>query len=146
MQGWKVILIAPLGHGRAVESLLALAAFIYGMMLLLFPAKTANVEVTFDIAWMGYARIMAYPFLFKALMSGLGVYGNIRGWKRSRYLRITGAVIGSFLWTWYASKCWAVGTQVSLGWAASLVFCIGSLRVMAMASIDLPKPSAAALM
>lgn len=136
----KMILL-PLGHGRATESALALVAALYGILLLTNAgSQLATVNVTEDIYWLGYSRFLAVPFLIKSALSGFGVYGNIMGWGHSRHFRLYGAMIGGFLWSWYASKAWAVGSGTSLGFAASVVFLLLSVRTMALVSADLPHP------
>lgn len=135
------MILLPLGHGRATESSLALVSALYGILLLTNSGpQLATVNVTEDIYWMGYSRLLAIPFLVKSVFSGLGVYGNIMGWHHSRQLRLYGAMIGGFLWSWYASKALAVGVSTSLGFAAAIVFLLLSIRTMALVTADLPHP------
>src|SRR3954467_13502907 len=111
-----------LGHGRRLEAALALICGIYGMGLFLFPSLALDSKATFDLYWAGYGRTIGLPFLLKAFFTGLGVIANINAWRCSRFLRVCGALIGSFIWWAMIWKFAEYGSPFDVGSVCALMF------------------------
>lgn len=129
-----------LGHGRFVEALLSFICLTYGLTLLLVPSAPWDSRVTVDLAWQGWGQAIAGPFLLKAALSGTGLVANILGSSTSRYLRLSGALVGSFIWTWLLVKFTLVGAPFSFGAICALAFLVSSVRIVGMSLADLPLP------
>src|SRR5205823_3222011 len=130
-----------LGHGRATEFMLSCVALIYGVILLTPAGRTPSVA-TGDLVYLGYGNWLALPFLAKAALSGGGLVANISGWPGSRYLRFSGAFLGTLIWTWYVAKLALVEYFGFIGFPFCLMASLVSVRIMAMSLADLPKPGA----
>ncbi len=130
-----------LGHGRATEFMLSLIALLYGIILL-FSGAAGESVATWDLALWGYGHWIAVPFIVKAVLSGSGLVGNLRGWPFSATLRFSGAFLGSVLWAWYLVKLLLFGAIGSLGFSFCVIAAIMSIRIMAMSRANLPLPGA----
>lgn len=134
-----------IGHGRAVESLFTIIALTYGIALLVDSNVLLYSQATVDLVWWHSGNlIVASALLIKAGLSGSGLIANINAWPYSRALRFTGALIGSMIWVWYLSKYSLAGTPVNLGAIFSVWAFVYSIRIMAMALANLPRPGEAA--
>jgi hypothetical protein len=131
-----------LGHGRAVECMLAVVAGYYGILLLMVPGAAFDSVATADIAWHGYGRIVAIPLLMKAALTGGGLILNIRGKRFSRQMRMSGAFIGSVIWIWLSLKYANLGTVATVGFVFCNVAAVFSIRIMGMAAAGMPRPGA----
>ena len=131
-----------LGHGRAIECYLALVAGLYGTTLLAVPDAAYDSKATIDIAWTGYGSLLAIPLLAKAGLTGAGLILNVLGCRGSRLPRFFGALLGSLIWSWLATKLILIGAVATTGFP----FCVGaslfSVRIMGMALANLPRPGA----
>lgn len=129
-----------LGHGRAMESFLACFAGSYGVALLFVPEAAFSSTSTEDIAWMGYGQLVALPFLAKSALTAYGLVGNIWDFPYSRQFRIVGASVGLWIWSTMILKFIWVGTPYTVGvFAAGWCF-YHSVRVIALALANLPRP------
>lgn len=131
-----------LGHGRRLEAALALICGIYGVALMFYPVVALDSKATFDLYWQGYGRVIAVPFLLKAIFTGWGLIANIRGRPYSQFLRCVGALIGSFIWSAMIWKFAAFGSPFSFGSICAAIFLLSSIGIVGMASANLPKPGA----
>lgn len=137
------VLGAPwLGHGRMFEFVVCTICALYGLMLLFHPDTIWDSQATRDLAWYAYGRAIAVPFLFKATLTGYGLAANIFGWALSRSSRSCGAGIGCFIWGYLETKFILAGVPFTFGSICAIVFLFGSLRVIVMASMNLPRPGA----
>lgn len=132
-----------LGHGRATESYLTLFAGTYGLALVFVPDAAFSSSATRDLAWMGYGQYTAIPFLLKAIFSGYGLLANIFDWPCSRQFRILGAMIGLWVWSCLVLKFIWVGTPFTVGCFASGWAFYFSIRIIALAYANLPRPGLA---
>jgi hypothetical protein len=124
------------------EASLALVCVLYGGLLIVHPESAWDSQATMDLAWQGYARLIAVPFLVKAVFTGLGLIGNIKGWPSSHFLRLVGALFGSFIWVWLITKFIWSGAPFTFGSICAIVFLILSIRIIGMALAGLPHPGA----
>lgn len=132
-----------LGHGRALESYLTAFAGSYGIALLFVPEAAFSSQATRDLAWQGYGQLVAIPFILKAIFSGYGLLANIYDWRMSRQARVTGACFGLWIWSSMLGKFILIGTPYTVGsFAAGWCFYY-SIRIIALALSDLPKPGVA---
>jgi hypothetical protein len=128
-----------LGHGRAVECMLACIAGVYGA-LLMAPGAGLESLVTYDIAWHGHNWLLGLALLSKSVLTGGGLILNIRGSLYAGYLRVLGALLGTIVWIWFFLKFAAVGAFVNVGFSFSIFAFLFSVRIMAMALANLPPP------
>lgn len=132
-----------LGHGRAVESYLGLIALSYGTALLMSPYAQFNSQATIDIAWLGYGHYIGIPLATKGMFTLYGLVANIHGWPYSRLFRFVGALIGSGVWLWFYAKFALLGVPFTFGSFFALFSFLYSIRIMALALADLPRPGVA---
>lgn len=143
MELFARMLGAPwLGHGRMFEFVVGTICASYGLVLLFHPDALWDSQATRDLAWYAYGRVIAVPFLLKAIFTGYGLAANIFGWPLSRLSRSVGAVVGCFIWGWMETKFALAGVPLTFGSICAVVFFLGSLRVIGMASMGLPTPGA----
>lgn len=131
-----------LGHGRAIECYLACVAGLYGLLLIAVPGAGLDSSATADLAWHGYGWLVGMPLLAKAIATGSGLIFNIRGLRCSRYLRMTGAFIGSMIWIWFTLKFATNRTFATVGFPFCVFASLFSIRIMAMAAANMPRPGA----
>lgn len=129
-----------LGHGRVIESFLVLFAGTYGIALLFVPDAAFSSSATRDLAWMGYGQFVAIPFILKSIFSGYGLIANIFAWSYSRLFRIIGATFGLWIWSTMVLKFIFVGTPFTVGTFAAGWSFYYSIRIIALALVDLPRP------
>lgn len=129
-----------LGHGRAMESYLALFAGSYGIAILFIPDAAFSSSAMRDIAWEGYSPHVALLFISKAALTGYGLAANIKNWRWSRQFRIVGAIIGLWIWSSTILKFVIVGNPYTLGAFAAFWCFIFSVRIIALAIANLPRP------
>jgi hypothetical protein len=144
LERWIVAILGAraLGHGRALESFLAFVCFVYAMDVLFWPNAAFQSQATADIAWKGYGYVISIPFLLKAGFTGWGVYANRHSLPGSRQCRIIGGTIGTFLWTFFLVKFYAVDAIGALGTALCIGGIVASIRIVGLAMADLPRPGA----
>jgi hypothetical protein len=136
-----MILGAPwLGYGRLTEASLATICFVYATMLVVAPQRSATpTAALMDLYYYGYLPLMTVPLYLKAFLTGGGLIANINGWRHAKLMRFMGAIIGSMIWTWYAAKLALLG-EWPLVFVICVVFTIISIRIGAVALLDLPPP------
>lgn len=138
----KVFAGTALGHGRMTECALATVCLLYGLILAAAPdAVYRSIDVA-DLAWTGPGRLIAIPFLLKALLTGSGVWANICGQEGSRTLRFLGALVGVLIWVWIAANLAMTQEFCALGFSVSIVNAGLSVRIMALSLANLPRPGA----
>lgn len=144
LERWLIAVLGAkaLGHGRALESFLAFVCFVYAMIILFVPDAPLQSQATVDLAWEGYGKYIAIPFLLKAILTGWGVYTNKQGLPISRFCRIAGATVGTFLWTFLLFKFIAFDAIGALGTALCIGGIVASLRIVGLAMANLPPPGA----
>lgn len=131
-----------LGHGRRLEAALTLICGIYGLGLFIFPPLALDSKATVDLYWAGYGRIIAVPFLLKAILTGWGLLANINAWSYSRSLRCCGALVGAFIWWAMIWKFTKYGAPFSFGSVCAVVFLLSSIGIFSMALANRPIPGA----
>lgn len=144
MRQWPDYLfgVSALGAGRMTEFSLAIICAMWGTVLLCAPAEALHSADLADLAWAGFGRLVAVPFLIKATLSWVGLRRNIKNEPYSRQLRFAGASVGCFIWSWIAtnlgaSGAWGNGMLYVGIWCAYL-----SIRIMALSCANLPIPGA----
>jgi len=131
-----------LGHGRKLEATLAGICLTTGLVILWDPGNLTDSKATVDLFWLGYGRVIALPFLLKAVFTGLGVVTNILGFWFSWFLRWAGAGLGSGLWIYLIFKYTLYGSPFAFGSICAGWFLFSSIGIMAHAWADLPRPGA----
>lgn len=131
-----------LGHGRMFEFVVGTICALYGLVVLFHPDALWDSQATRDLAWYAYGQLIAAPFLLTATLTGYGLVANICGWPFSRSSRSCGAAAGCFIWGWMETKFVLAGVPFTLGSICAVVFFLGSLRIIGMSSMDLPRPGA----
>lgn len=131
-----------LGHGRMFELTVGTICALYGTMILFHSDTLWDSQATRDLSYFMFGRVIAAPFLLKAALTGYGLAGNIYGWRYSRSLRFYGALVGCCVWAFLETKFVLVGVPFTFGSICTMVFFLGSLRVIIMTSLDLPIPGA----
>lgn len=131
-----------LGHGRMVELVLSFICLIYGLVLIFDTSASFDSQATRDLAWLGYGNLVGIPFLIKASFSGYGLIANINAWKFSRFSRIIGAFVGSYIWIWILTKFISIGVPFTFGSICAFTFFLCSGRIIGMALANLPVPGA----
>lgn len=141
---WLLIgLLHWLGHGRAMETYLAVVCATYGTALLIFPNTGWSSQALRDLTWAGTIQYLAWLMIAKAILSIYGVVANINNYHYSRTARATGAVLGAWIWGWFISKFALIDFPYTLGAffaGVALLFCI---RTIGLAYLNLPHPGAA---
>lgn len=132
------------GHGRRMELFLVSVCSLYGVILFFVPGAAWDSQATRPLYnYMGNnSWWISLPFLLKAFLSGLGLYGNIQGWPVSVQLRFCGALVGLFIWIWYAIMFYLLGTVATIGFPFCVAAAFFSIGIMAMAVANLPRPGA----
>lgn len=129
-----------LGHGMRLEATLALLCGVFSLALVIYPESAFDAKATLGFARDGHVHELAIPFLMKALLTGSGVIANINGHAYSRYLRLCGALIGSFIWAAITYQYATVGIPLSFGSVCAGVFLFSSIGIIGMAFANLPRP------
>lgn len=144
---WLLVgLLHWLGHGRAMETFLAVVCGSYGVFLITVPSAGWSSSALRDLTWNGTVQYLAALMVLKAILSLYGVISNINNLPLSRPARVTGALLGSWVWLWFISKFALVEFPYTLGAffaGASLLFCI---RTIGLAYLNLPRPGQPALL
>lgn len=126
-----------LGAGLALEAFLSIVAGMYALALMAVPREIAT-DALFDIG-AAYGIFIIVPLLAKSLLTGTGLILNILGDRKSRILRICGAMLGAVIWFGLALQL-ALSAQVG----GFFVFCflayIASIRIVCMSWANIPEP------
>lgn len=135
----EAVLLAPhLGHGRMMETYLAAASLLYGVILMVVPDAPLDSQATRDAVFDEIGRLIALPFLATGSIAAYGIVGNIKGWHNANGFRFVGAVVGFALFTWYVLKFFLIGAIGTLGFPFALVSVGACVRVMFLSAIGLP--------
>jgi hypothetical protein len=131
------------GHGRRVELVFAISAFVYALELAIVRNGVSRVIVTEDIFWGGYGHYMLPAMWLLFLATGGGLWFNIKAWPYSQPLRIVGAFLGFLIYGWMGLKLAFVGNLPSPGHVFSCVFgLVAEPMVFFNACANLPRPGA----
>lgn len=128
-----------IGSGLASDVFLFNVAILYGVTILAVPSKLFATSALFDLAWGGWGRWLAVPFLIKATLTGTGIIMAIMEKRYARLFRFSGAVVGSIIWYWFIAKYLFVGEILALGFPFSIVGAAFSLRILAISWANLPR-------
>lgn len=128
-----------IGSGLASDVFLFGVTAIYAALLLAVPGQMFDNKALFDLAWDGWGRWLAVPFLIKAILTGAGIVMTIMKKPYARFFRFSGSMVGSIIWYWFIAKYLFVGEILALGFPFSIVGAAFSLRILAISWANLPR-------
>lgn len=134
----KLISNAWLDNGRVLEFYLSAVCLIFGVIVALSPYLGFFYGLVEQMHLTGNPSLLCIPFFVKAILSIVGVHGNVKGWKYSWLLRFCGGFIGAFIWIWMTTNFFMFREPAALGAAFSITSFVGSVRIMSLALADLP--------
>lgn len=128
-----------LGHGLGTDVFLFLATTLYAIIILIVPNEMLANGALWDLAWNGWGRWLAVPFIIKSILTGTGVVTTIAKKSCGRYFRFNGGLVGITIWYWFIVKYIFVGEILALGFSFSIVAALFSLRILAISWANLPR-------